>query len=167
MKKIGLISDTHGTIETPALAALKEVDEIWHAGDIGDPSVLHALPDVAVKRLVFGNIDITDLRLELEEMLYFEVEGVKVLMIHIGGKPPAYAKGVKKMIAELKPDLFVCGHSHICKVEFDKKLNCLYMNPGAVGNQGFHMVKTMLLFELHEGEIQNLRVLELGKRGTK
>ena len=167
MKKIGLISDTHGTIETSALAALKEVDEIWHAGDIGDPSVLHALPDVAVRRLVFGNIDSTDLRLELKEVLCFEVECVKVLMVHIGGKPPAYAKGVKKKIAELKPDLFVCGHSHICKVEFDKNLNCLYMNPGALGNQGFHLVKTMLVFELHEGKIQNLRVLELGKRGRK
>ncbi len=165
MKKIGLISDTHGTIESPALAALKEVDEIWHAGDIGDPSVLSALPTLGVKRLVFGNIDDADLRAELEEMLCFEIEGVKVLMIHIGGKPPSYAKGVKKKIAELKPDLFVCGHSHICKVEFDKNLNCLYMNPGAVGNQGFHLVKTMLLFELNEGKIQNLRVMELGRRG--
>ncbi|SEJ57483.1 hypothetical protein SAMN05192553_105177 [Cyclobacterium xiamenense] len=164
MKKIALISDTHGDFPQNARGILEDVDEIWHAGDVGDPRVLAALPQGPLQRIVYGNIDDTELRSRYPEELFFESGGVKALMLHIGGKPPRYAKGVKTKIRSLQPDLFVCGHSHICKVEFDKQLNCLYLNPGALGNQGFHQVKTLLTFELDK-KIKNLRVVELGKRG--
>jgi putative phosphoesterase len=116
--------------------------------------------------MVFGNIDNNELRSTFKEELLFEIEGLKVLMMHIGGSPPRYARGVKGKIKSLKPDLFVCGHSHICKVLYDDTLNCLYMNPGAIGNQGFHLIKTMLKFQVENGKIQRLEVIELGRRGS-
>lgn len=165
MKKIGLISDSHGYIDEITTSHLEEVDEIWHAGDIGDMAILDNLPTDKVMRIITGNIDDLEARDQYPEELWFEVEGLKVGMIHIGGKPPQYAKGVKNLIRQHGIRLFVCGHSHICKVEFDKNLNCLYMNPGAIGQSGFHVIRTMLLFEVEKGKIQNLRVVELGKRG--
>jgi putative phosphoesterase len=165
MKKIGLISDSHGYIDEKTVAHLKDVDEVWHAGDIGNMAVLDNLPKDKVTRIITGNIDDLEARNQYPEELWFEVEALKVGMIHIGGKPPQYAKGVKNLIRQHGINLFVCGHSHICKVEFDKSLNCLYMNPGAIGQSGFHIVRTMLLFEIENGKIQNLRVVELGKRG--
>jgi len=164
MKKIGLISDSHGYIDEKVIQHLSDVDEIWHAGDVGNIAVLQHLPQNKILRVVYGNIDDQDARVKFPEEDFFELERVKVYMIHIGGKPPRYAKGVKKRINELCPQLFVCGHSHICKVEFDKTSNCLYMNPGAIGVQGFHQMRTMLKFDLEEGQIKNLRVIELGKR---
>ncbi len=165
-KKIGLISDSHSYIDSKVLSHLQEVDEIWHAGDIGSLAVMEALPPSKPVRAVFGNIDDLDAQRAYPEWLEFEVEGVRILMTHIGGKPPRYAKGVREKIKNSGAKLFICGHSHICKVEFDRALNCLYMNPGAIGQQGFHLMRTMLLFELEDGKIQNLRVVELGKRGT-
>lgn len=165
MKKIGLISDSHGYLDEIVTGHLADVDEIWHAGDIGDLSILDILPRDKVLRIITGNIDDQEARSGYPEELWFEVEGLKVGMIHIGGKPPQYAKGVKNLIRQHGVQLFVCGHSHICKVEFDRNLNCLYLNPGAVGQSGFHIVRTMLLFEIDQGKIQNLRVVELGKRG--
>jgi len=163
--KIALISDSHGYLDSAVLTHLREVDEIWHAGDIGEIEILDRLPSGKNLRVITGNIDDHQARLIYPEELVFDIEGVKVLMLHIGGKPPGYAKGVKDRIRTISPHLFVCGHSHICKVEFDKNLNCLYMNPGAVGQQGFHVMRTMLLFELEDGKIKNLRVVELGRRG--
>lgn len=163
--KIALISDSHSYIDHKMLNYLQDVDEIWHAGDIGKLEVMNSLPQEKKVRAVFGNIDDLEIQSKYPEWVSWELEGVKVLMTHIGGKPPRYAKGVKTRIKESKPQLFVCGHSHICKVEFDKALNCLYMNPGAIGQQGFHQMRTMLLFELEAGQIKNLRVVELGKRG--
>lgn len=165
-KKIGLISDSHSYIDANTLSYLQDVDEIWHAGDIGIRDVMEALPREKPVRAVFGNIDDANIQLEYPEWMDFELEGVKVLMTHIGGRPPRYAKGVKERIRSFGAQLFICGHSHICKVEYDKTLNCLYMNSGAIGQQGFHLMRTMLLFELEGGRIQNLRVVELGKRGT-
>ncbi|MCH6199404.1 metallophosphatase family protein [Aquiflexum sp. LQ15W] len=165
MKKIGLISDSHGYIDANVIGYLVDVDEIWHAGDIGDLSILDQLPSDKVLRIITGNIDGLDARNFFPEELWFEVEDLKVGMIHIGGKPPQYAKGVKNLIRQHGVRLFVCGHSHICKVEFDKNLNCLYMNSGAIGQSGFHAIRTLLLFEIESGKIQNLRVVELGKRG--
>jgi putative phosphoesterase len=165
-KKIGLISDSHGFIDHKTLEYLRDVDEIWHAGDIGISAVTEALPTDKTVRAVFGNIDDQDAQLRYPEWQEFELEGVRVSMTHIGGKPPRYAKGVKERIRSFGAQLFVTGHSHICKVEFDRTLNCLYMNPGAIGHQGFHHLRTMLLFELEAGKIQNLRVVELGKRGS-
>lgn len=165
MKKIGLISDSHGYLDENVVGHLKEVDEIWHAGDIGAVGILDSLPSDKVLRIITGNIDDLEARNRFPEELWFEVEGLKTGMIHIGGKPPQYAKGVKNLIRQHGVQLFVCGHSHICKVEFDKNLNCLYMNPGAIGQSGFHIVRTMLLFEIENSKIHNLRVVELGKRG--
>ncbi len=162
---IALISDSHGYIDDPIIAHLSHVDEIWHAGDIGDISVMNRLPEGKIIRAVFGNIDSGESLSNYPEWQNFELENVRVLMTHIGGKPPMYAKGIKAKIKESKAQLFICGHSHICKVEFDSNLNCLYMNPGAIGRQGFHQMRTLLLFSLDKGEIKNLKVVELGKRG--
>jgi putative phosphoesterase len=164
--KIGLISDSHGYLDHTTLKYLEGVDEIWHAGDVGEVAVLDLLPREKPIRGVYGNIDDAAVQERFPEWQEFELEGVKILMTHIGGKPPRYAKGVKAFIKNSKPHLFICGHSHICKVEMDRELNCLYMNPGAVGQQGFHPIRTMLLFDLDRGKITNLRVVELGKRGV-
>jgi uncharacterized protein len=163
--KIGLISDSHSYIDHKTLTYLQDVDEIWHAGDLGSLEVMDSLPKDKLVRAVFGNIDDQTLQEKYPEWQEFELAGVKVLMTHIGGKPPRYAKGIKQKIKDSGARLFVCGHSHICKVEFDQVLNCLYMNPGAMGRHGFHIMRTMLLFDLENGKIQNLRVVELGKRG--
>lgn len=165
MIKIALISDSHSYIDEATLSHLREVDEIWHAGDIGDHRVIEALPPGKIQRVIFGNIDDSKMQNKFPETLIFKVEGMKILMTHIGGKPPRYAKGIKALLKTEKPQLFVCGHSHICKVEYDRELNCLYLNPGAIGQHGFHIMRTMLLFEIDAGKIQNLRVVELGKRG--
>ena len=162
--KIVLISDTHGFIDAKVLAHLQEADEIWHAGDIGDESVINALPKGKTLRAVFGNIDGNFARTQYKEEVFFEIEGVKVLMLHIGGTPPNYAKGVKSKIKLLRPNLFICGHSHICKVVFDPTMDCLYMNPGAIGKQGFHQIRTLLKFEIEAGKAKNLQVVELGKK---
>jgi uncharacterized protein len=164
-QKIALISDSHSYIDQNTLTYLENVDEIWHAGDVGDRIVIDSLPKGKMIRGVYGNIDGQEVQGIFPEWLEFEVEGVRVLMTHIGGKPPRYAKGVKERIKKFQPHLFICGHSHICKVEFDPGLNCLYMNSGAIGQQGFHQIRTLLLFELEEGKVKNLRVVELGKRG--
>ncbi len=165
--KIGLISDSHSYLDHKAIKFLEEVDEIWHAGDVGEAAVIQQLPKDKVIRGVYGNIDDATIQELFPEWLEFELEGLSVLMTHIGGKPPRYAKGIKDRIKKSRPGLFICGHSHICKVEWDKELNCLYMNPGAVGQQGFHHVRTLLLFELDKGKVTNLRVVELGKRGEQ
>lgn len=167
MVKIALISDTHGFIDEKTFAHLQDVDEIWHAGDIGDVRVIQALPEGKILRAVFGNIDDLEIRGRFAEELIFEIEGVKVLMLHIGGSPPNYAKGIKKKIQTLRPHLFICGHSHICKVEYDAKVDSLYLNPGAIGIQGFHQVRTLLKFDIEEGKTKNLRVVELGKKEKK
>ncbi|GMQ24681.1 metallophosphoesterase family protein [Algoriphagus sp. oki45] len=164
-QKIGLISDSHSYIDHKTLEYLQNVDEIWHAGDVGDLQVIDSLPKGIPVRGVFGNIDDQEVQERFPEWNEFTLEGVKVLMTHIGGKPPRYAKGVKIRIRESKAQVLICGHSHICKVEFDRELNCLYMNPGAIGQQGFHQTRTMLLFDLDQGKITNLKVVELGKRG--
>jgi len=165
MVKIALISDSHGYIDDAVLKQLIHADEIWHAGDVGNLGILDQLPKGKKLRVVTGNIDDAQARSRFPEELTFEIEGLKVLMLHIGGKPPRYAKGVKEKIKSAQAGLFICGHSHICKVEFDRNLNCLYMNPGAIGQQGFHLMRTMLLFDVAQGKVQNLRVVELGKRG--
>ena len=165
MKKIGLISDSHGYLDDNVLGHLVEVDEVWHAGDIGQEDVLHRLPMDSVKRIITGNIDDHPMQQKYPAELFFELEGMRILMIHIGGTPPRYAKGIKAKIQSLKPNVFVCGHSHICKVVYDRELECLYVNPGAIGNQGFHHMKTMLTFELDSGKVKNMCVVELGRRG--
>ncbi|MCH7410853.1 metallophosphatase family protein [Belliella sp. DSM 111904] len=166
MKRIGLISDSHSYMDEAIVEHLRNVDEIWHAGDIGDLTILNVLPQDKVHRIVTGNIDDELARSTYPDELWFELEGLKVGMLHIGGKPPRYAKGVKKKITDHKSQLFVCGHSHICKVMYDATTNCIYMNPGAIGRHGFHVMRTMLTFDIEAGKLKNLKVIELGKRGV-
>lgn len=166
MKRIGLISDTHSYLDESVFKHFENCDEIWHAGDIGDPNVLDRLEAFKPTVSVFGNIDDQQIRLRAPEKQIVEIEGVKVYMIHIGGTPPRYAKDVLGDLRAEKPDLFICGHSHILKVMPDKNLGgMIYMNPGAAGHHGFHRVRTLLRFELADGKIQNLEAIELGKRG--
>lgn len=163
--KIGLLSDTHGTLTQDMLAYFKDCVEIWHAGDIGDEQVADKLKEFKPLRAVYGNIDNASLRSDFPEEQIFECNQLKVYMIHIGGYPPKYTAKLKKRLNELKPDLFICGHSHILKVIQDKTRNLLHMNPGAAGNHGFHKVRTMLRFDINKGQVQNLELIELGKRG--
>ena len=166
MVKIGLLSDTHGYLDDGILKYLEKVDEIWHAGDIGSLDVLNKLQSMHPVRAVFGNIDHGEIRNRVPENQIFETEGIKVWITHIGGYPGRYASDVKKRIYTIEPNLFICGHSHILKVMADpKNKKILHMNPGAVGQQGFHQKRTMLRFEIDTGEIKNLEAIELGKRG--
>ena len=160
MKKILLISDTHSYIDEKMIQYAKESDEVWHAGDIGDIKVTDELEKVATLRAVYGNIDNSIIRAEYGENLRFTCEGVKIWITHIGGYPNRYYHKIKEEINNNPPDIFICGHSHILKVINDKKLNLLHINPGAIGNQGFHQVRTMVRFKITKGEIINLEVIE-------
>jgi len=160
MIKILLLSDTHSFIGDDILKYVKQADEVWHAGDIGDLKVTDAIKKLKPLRAVYGNIDNAEARLEFPEHLKFRCEGVKVWITHIGGYPGRYAPAVRNQIRIHTPDLFICGHSHILKVINDKKLKLLHMNPGAAGTHGFHKVRTMLRFEITGEKIQNLEVIE-------
>jgi|SRR5690625_841320 len=161
MKKIGLLSDTHSYLDKRVFEHFESCDEIWHAGDIGDFKVADELADFNPFRAVFGNIDEPLIRRQYPENLRFELEGVDVWMTHIGGYPGKYAPRIKKKILMHPPKLFICGHSHILKVQFDPKLKLLHLNPGAAGKQGWHTVQTLMRFNLEKGEIKNLEVIEL------
>lgn len=164
MKKILLLSDTHGYIDDQILKFVKLVDEVWHVGDIGSFEVVDALKKLKPLRAVYGNIDDALMRAEFPLDNMFTIEKVTVWMTHIGGYPNNYNPRVKEEISTNTPKLFITGHSHILKVMFDKKLNLLHMNPGAAGKYGFHTVRTMLRFEIHEDNITNLEIIELEKR---
>ena len=164
MKKIGLISDTHGYIDPKIYHYFKDVDEIWHAGDIGDLQLTDELKKFKPIRAVFGNIDNFEIRSEFPEYNSFNIEGIDVLITHIGGKPGRYPSTVLSEITQKSPKLFICGHSHILFVKMDPTFNMLCINPGACGNKGFHKVKTIVRFEVDNGKIQNLEAIELGNR---
>ena len=165
MKKILLLSDTHSFIDAQILKFVKQADEVWHAGDIGNLSVTDAIKDLKPLRAVYGNIDDKDARAEFPLDNKFELENVTVWMTHIGGYPNKYNQRIRDEIQQKPPKIFIAGHSHILKVQFDKKLNLLHLNPGAAGNHGFHKIRTMLRFCLENGEIKNLEIIELAKRG--
>ena len=167
MKSIALISDTHSFLGDDVLTHLESVDEIWHAGDIGTLELLEELESITTVKAVYGNIDDHRIRAAAPLNAHFECEGVTVFMTHIGGYPGRYTARVKALLQELRPDVYICGHSHICKVVRDNNLNLLHMNPGACGHSGFHAMRTILLFDCHQGKVENLRVVELGKRGRK
>ena len=159
------MSDTHGDFDERIKAYFKSVDEIWHAGDIGDIKIVEKISNFKPARIVYGNIDDTVIRSKTSFMERFKCEKVDVLMTHIGGKPGHYSKELKEEINKNgAPTLFVCGHSHILLVKMDKKHNMLWMNPGACGKKGFHNVRTILRFEINEDKIQNLEAIELGSR---
>lgn len=165
MKRIGLMSDTHGYIDPKIYDHFKEVDEIWHAGDVGDVSVIDDLRAFKPVRGVYGNIDATDVRLEFPEFNRFQCEEVEVLMTHIAGKPGKYSKpAFEELQKNGAPKLFICGHSHILLVKNDPRFNMLWMNPGACGYKGFHQVKTIMRFSITGDRIHDLEVIELGKR---
>ena len=166
-KAILLLSDTHGYIDDRILEWASKADEVWHAGDIGDRKVTDALLAVKPLRAVYGNIDGHLLRSEFPLHHRFTLEGVDVWITHIGGYPHRYSKDIKEEIKKNPPKLFISGHSHILKVMNDKQLKLLHMNPGAVGVQGFHQKRTMLKFNLDQGTIKDLEVIDFGKRGQK
>jgi uncharacterized protein len=163
MTKIGLLSDTHGWLDPRVFHHFAAVDEIWHAGDFGE-GVLEALENFKPFRGVWGNIDGLTVRQQTQEHLRFVCQGVDVWMTHIAGRPGSYAKPIASTLKANPPKLLICGHSHICKVQYDKTLQTLYMNPGAAGRHGFHHQRTLLRFELDDGKIQHLEVIELGPR---
>ncbi len=161
MKKILLLSDTHNYIDEKILKYVKQADEVWHAGDIGNLKVTDAIKKLKPLRAVYGNIDDAKARLEFPEHNRFKCQDVNVWITHIGGYPNRYDIRVREIIKQNPPDLFICGHSHILKVMSDKKLNLLHMNPGAIGKYGIHNVRTMLRFEIDGNKIQNLEVIEI------
>jgi putative phosphoesterase len=165
--KIGLLSDTHSHFDPKVIEHFRNCDEIWHAGDIGDPAIIDQLKAIKPLRAVFGNIDSPDLQAAWPEDLRMNIEGVKVLMTHIGGTPPHYNPRVRKLLQEETPQIFICGHSHILKIGRDPALgNMLFINPGAAGTHGFHIMKTLVRFDILSGEVKNMEVIELGKRGA-
>ena len=164
--KIGLISDTHSYLGTDVIAQIKDCDEIWHAGDIGNLETAIAIEAIGPPvKMVWGNIDGRELRVSYPKDLIWETGGLKIFMTHIGGYPGRYYKSPAKTITEEQPDVFICGHSHILKVMPDRKNNLLHMNPGACGIKGFHKFRTLLLFDILDSKVQNLRAVELGLRG--
>lgn len=164
MTKILLLSDTHGHMDNSILKYARQADEIWHAGDIGRLGVTDALAEIKPVRGVYGNIDDHIIQKEFPLDNRFLCEDVDVWITHIGGYPNKYNFRVRDGIKQHPPKLFICGHSHILKVMWDKKLGLLHMNPGACGKHGFHQVRTMLRFEIDGAEIKNLEIVELGKR---
>jgi putative phosphoesterase len=165
MKRIGLISDTHSFLDPAVFTYFDQCDEIWHAGDIGDVKVMKSLEDFLPTRAVYGNIDDKQVRMKYPENQRFEIEGLNIFMTHIGGYPGRYNKRVRQIIQENPPNLYICGHSHILKVMPDKKYNLLHINPGAAGHHGFHKMRTIVRFIIDKGKIEELEVIELGKRG--
>lgn len=163
--KIGLLSDTHSYLDENVFKYFEEVDEIWHAGDIGNIDVADQLEAFKPFRAVYGNIDGDKLRIRYPEDQIFTMEGVSVWMTHIGGYPPRYSSRVKTAIVKYNPKLFICGHSHILKIMPDpKRPGSICINPGAAGRHGFHQEKTIVRFELKNQRIENLEVVKLGKR---
>jgi len=165
--RILLISDNHGYVDAALLKHASMVDEVWHAGDWLNTELLFALEkqNTAV-RGVWGNADGQDLRRIFKEDNFFQIQGLKIWMTHIGGHSGKFIPRVRTLLSQIKPDIFICGHSHILRVDRDKSLNnMLCLNPGACGLQGFHVVRTALRFEIENGKIQNLEAIEFGKRG--
>ena len=161
LKNILLLSDTHGYIDKKIISYINNVDEVWHAGDIGDIRVIDKIKLLKPIKAVYGNIDSNEIRMMTEKNLIFESEGVRVVMTHIAGYPGRYNRSAIELIQKYNPNLFICGHSHILKVIQDKKYNHLHFNPGAAGIYGFHKKRTMLKFSLQKGTIKNLFVIEL------
>lgn len=161
MKRIGLLSDTHGYWDERYLKYFEECDEIWHAGDIGSKEVMDRLMDFKPFRGVYGNIDGQDIRKILPEINRFRLEDADILIKHIGGYPGKYDSQIKKILNISAPTLFISGHSHILKVKYDKEYGMLHINPGAAGKYGFHTVRTIVRFSIEQGNFSDLEVIEL------
>lgn len=163
MKRIGILSDTHGCLPEQVWKFFAGCDELWHAGDCG-PGVLTELREWKPVRAVFGNMDGWDVRYETDEVADFDCEGLRVLMTHIGGYPGHYPQNVRRMLGLAKPDIFVCGHSHILKVMYDKEYNLLHINPGAAGRQGIHRRATLVRLVV-DGSVKDLEIMDFDKLG--
>lgn len=163
--KIGVLSDTHGWLDPKIFDHFKTCDEVWHAGDIGDPQLLPELANFNCFRAVYGNIDEGKIRQQYPEFQKFQCEQICVWMIHIAGYPPIYTPQIRTKLSQEIPDILVCGHSHILRVMHDKKYRpLLYLNPGAAGRHGHHHMRTLLRFEISNKKIGNMEVIELGPR---
>ena len=165
MTRIGILSDTHSHLDEQLFEYFEPCDELWHIGDVGDPAVTDRLAAFRPLRAVYGNIDGREIRAQFPLNLHFEVEGVPVFMTHIGGYPGRYTARVREILTETRPKIYLAGHSHILKVMPDRKLDLLHINPGAAGNHGWHQVRTAVRLSLDAGNIGDLEVIELGKRG--
>lgn len=163
MTRIGLISDTHNFLDSAVAVHFKNCDEIWHGGDFGTINIAESLKKIKPVKGVYGNIDGYDVRSVYPEQLIFFCEEVKVMIRHIGGYPPRYNPETKKELLIHRPQLLISGHSHILKIMFDEKLNCLYMNPGAAGKHGWHKIQTLIRFAIDGKEIKDCEVIELQK----
>ena len=161
MTRIGLISDTHNYLDETVFEHFKNCDEIWHAGDFGAATISEQLNSLKPLRGVYGNIDGYDIKSVYPEQLVFMCEEVKVMMRHIGGYPPHYNPETKRELLMHRPQLFISGHSHILKIMYDEKLNCLHINPGAAGKYGWHKIKTLIRFAIDGKEIKDCEVIEL------
>ena len=167
MVKVGLLSDTHGYLDPKVFQHFKDCDELWHAGDIGTLALAEALENFKPLKAVYGNIDDKKLQSKFPEDLFFRCEEINVWITHIGGVPPTYNSRIKKILKTHIPNLFICGHSHVLRIKRDPNFNnMLYVNPGAAGNQGFHSMKTLIRFDVNGNAIQNMEVVELGRRGA-
>lgn len=164
MTRIGIIADTHNFLDEKVFYHFSDCDEIWHAGDFGNYELAAQLKNCKPLKGVYGNIDGQDIRIEFPEQLVFNCEHIKVMMRHIGGYPPKYNKATKEQLLIHKPALFITGHSHILKIMYDDMLQCLHINPGAAGKQGWHKVRTLVRINIHESNISNCEVIELGGR---
>lgn len=164
MTRIGLISDTHGYLDDAVFRHFEQCSEIWHAGDFGSLDVLSRLQEFRPLKGVWGNIDGQEIRSVLPEKITWTCEEVNVYMVHIGGHPAKYAPGIKQELIKASARLFICGHSHILKIIYDGKINCLHMNPGAAGKQGWHKVRTLVRFTIDGKDIRDCEVIELGSR---
>ena len=164
MKKIAIISDTHNFLDPKIIKWITDCNEIWHAGDFGYSNSIKKFIQNYKIRGVYGNIDGQEIRKIYPKIQKFECEKTKVLMTHIGGYPKKYNKDIEKHIQEYKPELYICGHSHILKIMYDKKYNLIHINPGAAGREGFHKVRTIVLLQINEKKISNIQVIELGPR---
>ena len=163
MTRIGLLSDTHGFLDERVFDYFKDCNEVWHAGDFGI-GILERLKTFTTFKGVFGNIDDQSIRHEFPEQLVFNCEQVKVMIRHIGGSPPNYNPETRKELAIHKPQLFISGHSHILKVIYDDTIDCLHINPGAAGKQGWQKTRTIIRFAIDGSAIKNCEIIELGKR---
>jgi putative phosphoesterase len=164
--KIGLLSDTHGFLDEKIFGYFKNCDEVWHAGDIGSHELADKLEKFKPFKAVYGNIDDPEMQRRYPADLWFTCEQASIWITHIAGSPPNYNPRIKKILKDKKPDILICGHSHILKIIPDKNYNLLYINPGAAGNQGLHHMKTLLRFDVGGTKVSNMEVIELGKRGA-
>ena len=164
MTSIGLLSDTHSYLDESVFSHFETCDEIWHAGDVGNAAISEKLAAFKPLKAVYGNIDGNDIRSTYPENLIFMCEEVKVMIRHIGGYPPNYNPETKKILLQYQPQLFISGHSHILKIMYDEKLQCLHMNPGAAGKQGWHKIRTLIRFVIDGKDIKDGEVIELAVR---